>query len=255
MTDNAEFQTRSRALGGIGRWWSRLMRTQHGPYWVIGALSVMILAGISALVAAGSGASSGAGGSRLGPLDAVGEDSGDGVRLHGDPLPALIERAYEMSSNIAATVPEVVEWHERIPWGLPVSLERGWVSSEFSLKRVHPVTGKVRPHYGIDLAVDQGEVVTARARGVVVFSGWKNGYGQVVYIDHENGMSTRYAHLSKLLVKQGNHVRRGDRIGLSGKTGRVTGEHLHYEVRVNSDAVNPRAFLPKNLPTKRPPGM
>jgi murein DD-endopeptidase MepM/ murein hydrolase activator NlpD len=161
----------------------------------------------------------------------------------------------DLPSGVIERVPDVVDWHERIPWGLPVSLERGWVSSEFSMSRIHPVSGVRRPHYGIDLAVDAGTPIRATARGVVTFAGGKSGYGLLVIVDHENGFSTRYAHCSKLLVKASNQVERGETIALAGATGNVTGEHLHYEVRINGEAVNPRRYLPEGLPTERPPGM
>ena len=156
---------------------------------------------------------------------------------------------------MVSSVPELLDWHERVPWGLPVSLERGWVSSEFSMRRVHPVSGEPRPHYGIDLAVDEGIPIRATAKGVVTFAGEKGGYGLIVFVDHENGVVTRYAHCSKLLVRVGEQVVRGEKIALAGKTGVVTGEHLHYEVRFSGTPVNPRAYLPAGLPDKRPPGM
>jgi len=133
-----------------------------------------------------------------------------------------------------------------VPSILPVSLKKGWVSSEFGM-RTHPITGARKMHRGIDLAVDKGVPVKAAAHGKVVFAGDAGDYGKLVKIDHGNGIETRYAHNSVLRVKAGDFVRRGQVISLAGDTGRVTGEHLHYEVRVNGKAVNPRKYLPRRF--------
>jgi murein DD-endopeptidase MepM/ murein hydrolase activator NlpD len=211
---------------------------------------------IALVVAAGPGPAE-ADGSRLGPLEAPPDEPGGLYLLEpgSEPLPSLLHRIGNLPEDVLGRVPDLIERYGRIPYGLPVTLERGWVSSEFSMERVHPVTGERRPHYGIDLAVDTGTPVRASARGVVTFAGWKGGYGNVIYLDHENGVQTRYAHLSELHVDAGDHVVRGETIALSGETGMVTGAHLHYEVRVDGEAVNPRQYLPEDLPTTRPPGM
>jgi murein DD-endopeptidase MepM/ murein hydrolase activator NlpD len=228
--------------------------TRRPTTWVIGALCGAIAAEVVVLFAGAHKPPPGVFGSRLGPLDAPAELSTT-VSLPHDSLPVLLRRVWEVPSGVIERVPDLVDRQERLPWGLPVSLERGWVSSEFSMNRIHPITGERRPHYGIDLAVDSGTPILVTARGVVTFAGRKGGYGLLVIVDHENGFSTRYAHCSKLLVKPGNQVQRGDTVALSGATGDVTGEHLHYEVRINGEAVNPRSYLPQGLPTERPPGM
>jgi murein DD-endopeptidase MepM/ murein hydrolase activator NlpD len=99
-------------------------------------------------------------------------------------------------------------------------------------------------HKGQDIAAPIGTAVMATADGVVVIAGWQRGYGRVVYIDHGNGMSTRYGHLSRIDVAEGQTIKRGDQVGLVGSSGRSTGPHLHYEVRVNGMAVNPVPYLP-----------
>jgi murein DD-endopeptidase MepM/ murein hydrolase activator NlpD len=129
-----------------------------------------------------------------------------------------------------------------VPSMLPVSLEEGWVSSEFGM-RVHPITGEWKMHEGIDLAVDEGVLVKATACGKVIFAGESGGYGNLVKIDHRNGIETRYAHNSVLKVKKGDYVRRGQVIALAGHSGRATGDHLHYEVRIRGKPVNPRKYL------------
>ena len=129
---------------------------------------------------------------------------------------------------------------------VPVDLSDGRVSSEFGM-RIHPVSGKFCMHTGIDLAVDTGTPVVAAADGRVSFAAKRGGYGNLVIIDHLNEFTTRYAHLSKIMVGEGDFVRRGDTVGLVGMTGVVTGPHLHYEVRINGEEQNPREFLPEHF--------
>ncbi|MGL4279841.1 MAG: DUF5930 domain-containing protein [Albidovulum sp.] len=100
-----------------------------------------------------------------------------------------------------------------------------------------------RAHEGIDMAGAMGSPIYATADGTVVHAGWENGYGNLVRIKHDFGIETRYGHLSKISVKVGEKVSRGDRIGDMGNTGRSTGTHLHYEVRTNGSAVNPMTFI------------
>lgn len=100
-----------------------------------------------------------------------------------------------------------------------------------------------RMHKGVDMAGATGSPVYATADGVVTRAGWMSGYGRVVEIRHDFGLVTRYAHQSKIRVKKGQRVSRGDRIGDMGSSGRSTGPHLHYEVRVNGKAVNPMTFI------------
>ncbi|QFT92757.1 Murein DD-endopeptidase MepM [Roseovarius sp. THAF9] len=100
-----------------------------------------------------------------------------------------------------------------------------------------------RMHSGTDFAAPHGTPIFSTADGVVVHAGWQSGYGRLVKIQHEFGIETRYAHMSKLHVKKGQRVSRGDRIGDMGSTGRSTGTHLHYEVRVGGKAVNPMIYI------------
>lgn len=109
--------------------------------------------------------------------------------------------------------------------------------------RVHPIHGVVKKHEGIDLAAPTGTPIHAAGKGVVVFSGVRNGYGNTLEIDHGNGYRTLYAHTSKLLVKQGDTVERGALVALVGSTGASTGSHLHYEVIVDGHKVDPDGFL------------
>lgn len=110
--------------------------------------------------------------------------------------------------------------------------------------RSDPFRGRAAMHAGIDLAGAIGTPIYATADGVVGRSEWNSGgYGNLVELDHGHGIQTRYGHLSKSMVSAGQHVKRGDMIGLMGSTGRSTGSHLHYEVRIDGKAVNPVPFL------------
>ena len=124
---------------------------------------------------------------------------------------------------------------------------RGFLSGHFG-QRIDPFLGKGRFHAGIDIIAPMGASVSSPADGLVVFSGQKIGYGNVVMINHGNGTSTRLAHLSKISVSLGWQVKRGQAIGNIGSTGRSTGPHLHYETLVNEVPVNPLKFLraPRN---------
>ena len=142
---------------------------------------------------------------------------------------------------------------ESMPSIVPVSLDDGWVSSEFGPRKRHPVTGRKNVmHYGIDFAVYTGTPVKAAADGVVTLSGRKGGYGLIVIIDHLNGVETRYAHNSRLKAKEGDSVKKGDIVAYSGSTGVSTGPHLHYEVRVAGKATNPRNYMAGLPPTTNP---
>lgn len=99
-------------------------------------------------------------------------------------------------------------------------------------------------HEGQDIDAAYGTQVQVAATGKVIIAGWQRGYGNVVYVDHGNGLSTRYGHLSEIDVSVGQTVTRGQIIGLVGSTGRSTGPHLHYEVRINNLPVDPRSYLP-----------
>lgn len=119
---------------------------------------------------------------------------------------------------------------------------QGWFSSDFGY-RVSPFTGRKEFHKGLDIATRKGTPIIAPADGVVTYSGKKWLIGNMITIDHGYGMVTRYGHISKLIKKKGNHVKRGEVIALVGTTGRSTGPHLHYEVRLNGVPVNPIKYI------------
>jgi len=141
-----------------------------------------------------------------------------------------------------------------MPTVRPVAV--GYDSSGFGA-RIDPFTGRRTQHDGVDFVAPVGTPIVAAAGGVVVASEYRSDYGNMVDIDHGNGLKTRYAHASKVFVKIGDIVKAGERIALVGRTGRATGSHLHFEVHVNDVPQNPVAFLenagqPKMAVTKAP---
>lgn len=127
-----------------------------------------------------------------------------------------------------------------IPQVLPASLE--FISSGFGY-RADPFTGGAAFHAGLDFKGPVGAPIYAAAEGTVSFAGVKQGYGYCIEVDHGNGLMTRYAHMSRFTARAGQVVKAGDVIGAIGNTGRSTGPHLHFEVRINDRPVNPRPFL------------
>ncbi|WP_435419006.1 M23 family metallopeptidase [Parerythrobacter aurantius] len=127
-----------------------------------------------------------------------------------------------------------------IPSRMP--LDGAALTSGFGM-RTHPVLGGRRSHKGIDLAAPTGTPVYATADGLVQMAQWYSSYGNYIQIGHGNEMETRYAHLSRIVAAEGSWVKKGELIGYVGSTGRSTGPHLHYEVRVAGVAVNPIPYM------------
>ncbi len=119
---------------------------------------------------------------------------------------------------------------------------RGWVTSDFGM-RLDPYTAERVMHSGLDIAGPHGKEIFSPSDGTVVFAGLEGSYGNVLVIDHGYGIKTRYGHLATIKVKPGEKVKRGQVIATLGNTGRSTGPHLHYEVRVNGLPQNPRKFI------------
>lgn len=130
-----------------------------------------------------------------------------------------------------------------IPSAMPTDVNM--MSSNYGFRR-DPITGGGAMHSGIDFKGPHGEPILAAASGKITHAGWKSGYGKTVEITHGNGMMTRYAHLSRITVTTGQKVAQGIQLGAMGSTGRSTGTHLHFEVRLNGSAINPRPFLETN---------
>lgn len=129
---------------------------------------------------------------------------------------------------------------DRLPLATP--LKRYWIASVFG-RRKDPVNGRWAQHNGIDIVHNLGSDVFSAGPGRVVYAGWRGGFGRVIEIDHGMGVRSRYAHLKKILVQNGQKVVRGTAIGLLGNTGRSTGPHVHYEVLVNGKPTNPMNFI------------
>lgn len=130
--------------------------------------------------------------------------------------------------------------NNNIPSGKPCTYTR--ISSPFG-ERIHPVYGKKSFHKGVDLASPNGTPIYATADGVVAFAGVCNGYGNFIKLNHQNGYKTGYAHMSKMVVKTNDKVKKGDLIGYVGSTGTSTGNHLHYEVYYNDQVTDPAKTL------------
>ena len=130
-----------------------------------------------------------------------------------------------------------------IPSAMPTNTNM--MSSNYGYRR-DPITGGGAMHSGIDFKGPHGQPILAAAKGTVTHAGWQSGYGKTVEITHGNGLMTRYAHLSRLNVTTGQNVTQGLQVGAMGSTGRSTGTHLHFEVRMNGQAINPRPFLETN---------
>jgi hypothetical protein len=157
-----------------------------------------------------------------------------------DNLSRQMENRSDMLGVLDAQLFEQTVRKKAMPTMMPVNAQ--YNASTFGM-RIDPFTGQQAMHEGIDFVVDVGTPVVAAAGGVVQFAGFHPQYGNMIDIDHGNDLITRYAHLSKVLVKEGDLVQRGRHIADSGNTGRTTGPHLHFEVRFHGVAQNPARFL------------
>ena len=162
-------------------------------------------------------------------------------------LSAQLESRNDMLGVLETQLFEQAVKKKMLPTMMPV--EAPFNASAFG-RRIDPFTGEWTMHEGIDFLADMGSPVSAAATGVVQFAGFHPQYGYMVDVDHGNDLVTRYAHLSKLFVKDGDVVQRGQRMALSGSTGRSTGPHLHFEVRFRGAAQNPGKFLFATHPQK-----
>jgi len=149
-----------------------------------------------------------------------------------------------MASSMSVTREETMEAPREVAYQMPVS---GRLSSGFG-SRYHPIDKKTKFHAGLDLAVPTGTRVNAAAEGVVEFAGWNGGYGNLVVLRHPDGRQTRYGHLHKIMVSEGDKVSKGQQFAVSGSTGKSTGPHLHFEVRENGQVVNPLKIMSNVLP-------
>lgn len=164
-----------------------------------------------------------------GPLELLATDAGGEVDPRFERLGLSLARMAALEQGL-----------DGIPQFEPASIK--YISSGFGYRR-DPFTGRGAMHKGLDFRGPAGAPIYAAAEGRVSFVGRRSGYGNVVEINHGNGLTTRYAHMSKFSAKVGQQVGAGDIIGAIGSTGRSTGPHLHFEVRIHGRAVNPRPFL------------
>ena len=158
-------------------------------------------------------------------------------------LNALIRRANLLASSFEEAKDSLASHSQRLAATPSIMPTQGWLTSAFSSMREHPILHIARPHEGIDVTAPMGSPIEAPAAGVVTDAGWESGYGNTVTIDHGYGITTKFAHASKLLVRTGQRVQRGQRIALVGNTGLATGPHLHYEVHVNGRPVDPLKYV------------
>jgi murein DD-endopeptidase MepM/ murein hydrolase activator NlpD len=196
-----------------------------------------IVAGIATLGNAVDTAEAGVGGGA--PVDPV--DGEAGV----DDIPEMATRMKQMDGTLAAVAVKLQQrarWISQTPAITPV---KGIFTSAFG-SRSDPLTHGRGNHQGVDIAAAPGQPVRASADGIVMRAGNLGGLGNAIFVAHGFGITTRYGHLSKIEVRPGQRVKRGDVIGRVGNTGRSTGYHLHYEVRQDGDPVNPLVYMLDN---------
>ena len=158
-------------------------------------------------------------------------------------ISALERRARFLASSMSEAADSLSSHRDLLESTPSILPAAGWVSSRFSRSRYHPIHHRSLPHVGVDISAPKGTPILASAKGTVTFAGWKSGLGYTVEIDHGYGYVTRYGHASKLLVKRGQKVIRGEVIANVGSTGISTSSHLHYEVHVGGVAVNPLNYV------------
>jgi murein DD-endopeptidase MepM/ murein hydrolase activator NlpD len=191
-----------------------------------------IVAGIAALGAADTAEAGIGGGTAVDPVDDIGAAD----------LPEMASRVKQMEGTltaVAAKLQQRARWISQTPAITPV---KGIFTSGFG-SRSDPLTHGHGNHQGVDIAAAPGQPVRASADGIVMRAGNLGGLGNAIFVAHGFGITTRYGHLSKIEVRPGQRIKRGDVIGRVGNTGRSTGYHLHYEVRQDGEPVNPLVYI------------
>ena len=185
---------------------------------------------------------------RLAEISGVDEDQQETARGAGGPLVPMDAATITAVEKRAAQLEQELQAYEnalreraKVPSIWPVE---GELSDGFGMRRSPFGDASSEFHSGQDITAAWGTPVVATGSGRVSFAGVQNGYGQIVIVDHGDALTTRYGHLSKVEVVLGQEVARGERLGRVGSTGRSTGPHLHYEVRIKDGAVSPRRYLP-----------
>lgn len=224
------------------------MRTSVGQFFP--KTAIFLSAAFAAIFAVPAAASSSSSSASAADLTKPVEEAQEEALTKGDPSFRQLFASWAaldtagpdpFAVDVKTTIPQPVSVPSRNP------LSSGSITSSYGM-RVHPILGRRKRHKGIDLAAPKGTPVYATADGAITRADRSRSYGLVIYIDHGAELETRYAHLSKLLVADGQDVRKGDLIGYVGSTGRSTGPHLHYEVRVDGVAVNPIPYMEKSAP-------
>lgn len=190
----------------------------------------------------------GAGGDRSGP--SAGRSAGPGTAeelgRHMDRLTRRLARQEDAYSLVGSALSRQSGRQAALPTAAPVDYP--YLSSSFGWRR-HPVNGRQAMHEGLDFVAPRGAGIRAASGGMVVRAGPVRGYGRMVEIDHGNGLRTRYAHASRVLVRAGDIVRQGDLIARVGSTGRSTGTHLHFEIRMADYPLDPTLFIHRGVRT------
>lgn len=175
----------------------------------------------------------------IGGLPEKNTETVDEVQRQINELMVEIELRRQSQEGVRNLLNDQVSLSRATPQGWPT---KGWITSYFG-KRKSPFTGRRVMHEGLDIAANTGTPVVATADGVVTRANYDSSYGKLVVIDHGYGYRTLFGHNSKLLVKKGQLVKRGDQVAQVGNTGQSTGPHLHYELRMNGVPVDPRKTL------------
>jgi len=158
-------------------------------------------------------------------------------------LSQKLKNQLQYSTNTLANIQDFIRYRQKIWDHTPtVAPAKGHLSSGFGY-RLHPITGEYAQHEGLDIVGDDWTPIYATASGIVKLAGVNGLYGNCVDLDHGNGYMTRFGHLSKILVSKGQVIKRYDLLGYMGRTGRVTGTHLHYEVHRDGRPINPSRFI------------
>ena len=174
-------------------------------------------------------------------IDALSKDINELKKQEAAQEAAAKELQAQINSALKSSSQQSVKYSGNGKFGFPLTSYTR-ISSTYGY-RIHPITGTKKLHTGIDYAAPYGTSILAAEDGVVLTSGWNSGYGYCVTINHGGGYVTLYGHCSSLLVSAGQSVKRGQTIAKVGSTGNSTGNHLHFEVRVNGNTVNPAGYL------------
>ena len=158
-------------------------------------------------------------------------------------IDGLIRRANILSASFAEITDSLSNHAERLARTPSIMPTAGWLSSHFTRNRVHPILHISRPHEGIDVSAPMGAPIVAPAAGRVMRVAKERGYGNVLEIDHGNGLVTKYAHCSRIMVRQGQRVTRGQVVAAVGNSGLASGPHLHYEIHQNGRVVDPLKYV------------